>query len=450
MKSLLVTHSFWFLFTVGMFVAGSYFAARDSAPPPSSSNQHGQAVRLPSLSKLSSGGLEVNASSGSTKGANDQGSGGTANVPLQPEFAARKPVEAKDLPPLTERQIEELVVAALKSSNPVERRKNFDRLLQQMESDSFSVEQAMMMRSAMHEHGANGEQWRLFDYAWGANDPAAAVAHIDEIAEKHRAGFTSNMLPGLASVDPHTAVDLVSAMEGKMQQQMTGRLLEGLADYDAGFATDYVFELAESGNPNAANHMKRLAHEVLSTSGFNKGLRWAESLQAGPLQAAALVRVANEYANQDPQAAAKWSEQFVRAEQNSRMFGEVVREWGNVGQASEWVDSLEPSLAKLDALSAVYGFRGAQQPHEAVQQIMEMEPSPDRNFAINGFISGLAHQDGEAAVTWAAEITDPGMREAAMVRAGKQYFQQDSEAAIEWLAGSGLPERTWEKVTAVK
>ena len=132
------------------------------------------------------------------------------------------------------------------------------------------------------------------------------------------------------------------------------------------------------------------------------------------------------------------------------MFGEVVREWGNFEQAAQWVETLEPSLAKLDALSAVYGFRGATQPHEAVQEIVDMPPSPDRNFAINGFISGLAHQDGEAAVTWAAEITDPGMREAAMVRAGRHYFRQDSDAAIEWLAESGLPERTWERVTAPK
>ena len=69
-----------------------------------------------------------------------------------------------------------------------------------------------------------------------------------------------------------------------------------------------------------------------------------------------------------------------------------------------------------------------------------MPVSQDRDFAINGFISGLAVQDGESAVIWAAEITDPGMRESAMIRAGRHFFRQDHQAAVEWFNASGLPE----------
>ncbi len=56
-----------------------------------------------------------------------------------------------------------------------------------------------------------------------------------------------------------------------------------------------------------------------------------------------LRTVANEYANNDPQAAAQWAEQFVGTKQNSRLFGEIVREWGNQEAVSAWVESLEPS-----------------------------------------------------------------------------------------------------------
>ena len=196
--------------------------------------------------------------------------------------------------------------------------------------------------------------------------------------------------------------------------------------------------------------MKRLTSEVLSTVGFENGVAWAEGLDPGQLQASALRSVAHEYTNQDPQAASEWAKQFVGQDQNSRLFGEVVREWGDLNAATEWVNSLEPGLAQRDALSAVYGFRGSQEPHEAVQDIINMPASEDRNFAINGFISGLAHQDGEAAVTWAAEITAPGMREAAMVRAGQQFFQQDQQAATEWFQVSGLPETAWNQVSKPK
>ena len=349
--------------------------------------------------------------------------------------------------PLSKTEIKTLVDLAIKSSDPIERRRAFDRLLEEMKSDSFNYEQAMNIRIAMHQGGASGDQWRTFDYAWGANDPASAIKEIDNIPEQYRRGFTSNMLPGLASVEPQTAIGIVEAMEGEMRQQMTGRLIEGLADYDINFATDYVMEMAESGEPNIAQHMKRLAKEVMETTGLEGGLEWVENLEEGALQATALRSVANEYANERPEDAAEWAEQFIGNDQNSRIFGEIVREWGDQEAAAAWIDSLEPSQAQKDGISAVYGFKGARTPEKALQEIQAMPQSANKDFALNGFISGLAGQDGEAAVAWASEITMPGMRESAMVRAAKQYYKQDSAATQEWFVSSGLPVEAWYQIS---
>lgn len=428
MKHPRTTHVCWLLITIATFVLGSQLAPRDVAGKGGLLRAwfHKEAVALGDTYAF-----KDRASSADQTAANNV-------VPAKPS--------APPLPHLTDAEIRELAFAATKSGSPVERRQAFDRLLREMQSDSFTVKQAMTMRSSLHENGASGEQWRAFDYAWGANDPQAALAHIEEIDEQYRRGFTSNMLPGLASVEPQLAVDLVSTKHGGEHFQMTQRLIEGLVDYDVSYATEYVASLADNEMPFASSHVKRLASEVLSTAGLEAGVAWAESLDPGQLQANALWRVANEYTHKDPHGAANWATQFVGQDQNSRLFGEVVREWGNVDEATDWVNSLEPSLAQRDALSAVYGFRGSQEPHAAVQDIMSMPASDDRNFAINGFISGLAHQDGEAAVAWAAEITDQGMRQAAQVRAGQQYFQQDQEAATQWFAESGLPETAWNQV----
>ena len=120
---------------------------------------------------------------------------------------------------------------------------------------------------------------------------------------------------------------------------------------------------------------------------------------------------------------------------------------GDKEAASAWVDSLEPGQGQKDAISAVYGFKGARTPEKALQEIQAMPQSDNKDFALNGFISGLAGQDGEAAVAWAEEITRPGMREAAMVRAAKQYFKQDSSATQEWFVSSGLPVETWYQIS---
>ncbi len=447
MNRSLAKHGIWILITMVTFVAGSQLGRRalQSAGGPGEMRSAG---RFLSLTPWLAG--SQNRSPEKPKQENAVGNTvlGKRTIVAAAKLSLAKYPLTEDSPPLTEEQIVELALMATKSSNPIERRKAFDRLLQEMQLDTFTKEQAMIMRSSLHQNGASGEQWRAFDYAWGASDPETAVAYIDEIPKRYQDGYTSNMLPGLASVDPQTAIDLVLAMEGgKLYHRMTGRLIEGLADYDIGYATDYVNRLAESGTPGFSDHMRRLTREVRNTVGLGQTVAWAEELDAGRLQATALRSVAHELANNDPLEAADWARQFVGQDQNSRLFGEVVRQWKDVEAATDWVDSLGPSLAQRDALSAVYGFRGSQEPHEAVQDILNMPPSDDRNFAINGFISGLAHQDGEAAVLWAAEITDPGMRQAAQVRAAEHFYRQDQQAAAEWFRQSGLPDDAWHRFT---
>ena len=448
MKNKLLINCFYFLLTTAMFVVGSQFSGSSSSASVRPGKGHHVKVVQPNagqgLSALAGAGKPVlpSENSSSQPGAGDN-DGSASLVVVEREWdgkGLRFEDFALEKGPLSESQIEELVLASIKSSDPIERRRAFDRILQEMQQDSFTVEQAMTIRKVMHNNKASGDQWRDFDYAWGANDPEAAVAYIEQISEQYRNGYTSNMLPGLASVEPQTAIDLVAGMEGEVRRRMTGRLIEGLADNDIGVATEYVFGLAENEDPHTTQHMRKLAREVVDNEGLEGGLSWAENLEEGPLQGAALWQVANEFANEDPEAASLWAEQFVGQEQNSRLFGEVVREWDDREAAEAWVDSLEPGQGQRDALSAVFGFKGANQPHEAVQEIIDMPVSQDRDFAINGFISGLASQDGESAVIWAAEISDPGMRESAMIRAGRHFFRQDHQAAVEWFNASGLPE----------
>jgi hypothetical protein len=458
MQNKRVIHCSYFLLTTAMFVVGSQFAELPSSgsvlPKKEKPDPFVKASPIQEISALA-GAEKPTASPGqndSSAGQGDDGQPLLLSLPVGKWNGKGLRFEdfALEKGPLSEGQIEELVLAAIKSSDPVERRRAFDRILQEMQQDSFTVEQAMTIRKAMANNQASGEQWRDFDYAWGANDPEAAVAYIEQIPERYRNGYTGNMLPGLASVEPQIAIDLVAEMEGDLQRRMTGRLIEGLADNDIGVATEYVFGLAENEDPHATQHMRKLAREVVDNEGLEGGLSWAENLEEGPLQGAALWQVANEFTNEDPEAASQWAEQFVGQDQNARLFGEVVREWDDREAAEAWVASLEPSQGQRDALSAVFGFKGAHQPHEAVQEIIDMPVSQDRDFAINGFISGLAVQDGESAVIWAAEISDPGMRQAAMIRAGRHFFRQDQQAAMDWFAASDLPEASLSQMAGVK
>ena len=71
-----------------------------------------------------------------------------------------------------------------------------------------------------------------------------------------------------------------------------------------------------------------------------------------------------------------------------------------------------------------------------------------RNGSIPGAVLGLVTANGERAVQWAGEITEPGLREAAQIRAGRHFYAQDQEAATQWFTNSGLPQAAWTKVAS--
>ena len=374
-----VAHISWLLFTCTAFFAGSLLSPN--------TNNVSQLNRTPPIEKRITDTVTpkkeaLNVHAATPK--NQAPSSASASSLLPPSIPARGQQSAPTPPPLTKEDIQDLVLTSIRSTNPIERRKAFDRLLQEIASDAFTKEQAMITRSAMGENGASGEQWRLFDYAWGANHPQVAMAHVDEIPEQYRRGFLGNMLPGLASTESQMAIDLFEGLEPNLQGRLRNRLYEGLIDNNIASATDYVYNASDPEKPNW-RPMDTFARELANEQGLDATLAWAAELPEGSLR-------------------------------------------GN-------------------AWSAAYAKWTSQDPHAAVQSIVDMPPSADRNQAINGFISALAGQDPEAAVTWAAEITEPGMRESAMVRAGTQFFKQEPGAADAWFQSSDLPATALGKMT---
>ncbi len=369
MKQTLVRNGSWILLPIGTFMLGLALAPQHHAPVDSLT----VATVADELTPLTR----------PTDLTRKEASGVPDSAPQPDEEAPQIRAWSSDSP-LSDARIEAVVLDSIRSSDPLERRRAFDRLLQEMRSDTFTIEQAMHMRSLMHENSASGEQWRLFDYAWGANDPEAAIAHIDEISEEYRNGFLSNMLPGLASAAPQSAVNLFQSFDSDLQRQLRRRLYEGLIDHDIELATNYVFEAADPERPDW-RPMDMFTRELANEQGIDQVLEWAADLPEGSLR-------------------------------------------GN-------------------AWSAAYAKWTSEDPRAVSEAILDLPPSADRDQAINGFVSALAGQDPEAAVLWAAEIGGDGLRESAMVRVGARYFQQDPSAAAAWFDSSGLPDSTLREMT---
>ncbi len=288
---------------------------------------------------------------------------------------------------LTTGELNSLLRSATKSRGPLEARHAFDRILRAMQSSSLTMEQVKKIRSSMIGYKATDEHLRLFDYAWGANDPEAALAYLNEIPADQRNAYLANMISGLASENPQAAIEHFNSLDPESQAAIRPRFLEGLVDNEIALATDYLYQ-----SSNLEKHdwrpMDTLAREIERDQGLDSTLAWAADLPEGALRS--------------------------------------------------------------NAWSAAYAVWAKQDPQAAVKSFVEMPQSSDRDQAINGFISAFAHEDGDLATDWAAQITNPAMREAAMIRAGRQYFAQDQEAATQWFSASGLPQSAWAQLTNLK
>lgn len=369
-KGACVTHASWLLVVIAAHALGLRWASQHPGPDPRPS--------LPSTYRDASPKMEADLPPAATPLSQTAGEPRISPSDDSPtETSTALAEEALAPAPLDEEALEALVLQFIQSPNPIERRLAFDRLLREMASGTFSRAMALKTRSVMHENGADGEQWRLFDYAWGANDPDTAIAHIEEIPQQYRNGYLGNMLPGLASAHPQTSIDLFQGLEPEVQGSLRRRLYEGLIDHDMDLATKYVFDAAHPERPDW-RPMDDFTRELASEKGLEATLQWAAELPEGSLR-------------------------------------------GN-------------------AWSAAYATWASQDPQGVSHSLAEMPASPDRDQAINGFISALAGEDPHSAVIWAGTIDNPGLRQAAMVRAGTRYFQQDQAAATTWFESTDLPE----------
>ena len=247
----------------------------------------------------------------------------------------------------------------------------------------MSFEDALAVRKALREQGAK-EEWKFLGYAIGAYQSDEAIAHLDKIPSEERVGFLENIIPGLASENPDEAINLFESLTSEEQAKVRPEFLEGLVDHDTAVATDYLY-----GSSDLENYhwrpMAELTRELVKDQGLQPTLDWADELPQG--------------------------------------------------------------AQRRDAWSAAYAVWSSKDPVAAAESINSLPQGSDRNLAINGFVSAHVHRDGEMAMTWAAEIAEPGLREAAMIRVGKQFYQKDPDSATQWYASSGWSPSAWAQVT---
>jgi hypothetical protein len=415
MKSPLLTHSVWSLAALGTFAVG-YFLARPSSSSTARDNNRS---------------LTVQTSLPGSPGNPLPSPGKTGPEAAALAAAARLAALA------TPEAIDALTKEALNDPNPLTRNLAFSKLLA-----SMTPENVGMLLESLKTNRANGDQMRLFLYAWGAMDSAGALAHADTLEGRDKARFLNETIPGWASKDPQGAIGwLAQQPEGEETNRLRANLVGGLADHDIGLATSYVLERARANDPQAAAFMQTVAGEEIRKNGPAAATAWGESLPEGPLKGGALDQIAGAWVQQNPEAAAAWATKFAQTDYGARVVEEVGDEWAerDPKAAVAWLGSLTEGPARAEGTYSALREWTRRDPTAASQYLASMPQSASKDSAVSGFARSLAYEDPESAIIWARTITDEKSRVQTLTRAGQAWFRRDPNAATTWLQSAQLP-----------
>ena len=181
----------WLSVTVAAFAGGYLLANKDGTGKALSNN--GASTNLVSPSAGTSGPQGSRSSSVSKKSQTE-----TKNSLIGEAFG----IEGRAI---SDYELETIAKEAFSDPNPVKRQLAFARLL-----EGITPENAEAIRDQMRNGRAGGDQWQLFQYAWGAVDGEGAIAAAGEIERKEwRDRAVSQALSGWASGNPQGRHQLV-------------------------------------------------------------------------------------------------------------------------------------------------------------------------------------------------------------------------------------------------
>jgi hypothetical protein len=234
-------------------------------------------------------------------------------------------------------------------------------------------------------------------------------------------------LSGWASANPNAAMawfDSLSVRQRTGNDELKYGLAGGLADRNPDEAAAFAFDLAAGGDGDAGRVLSSVASKVISFEGVQSAASWTESLQAGPLRAAAMDRVANAYVDFDPTAATIWAERFNNQPHSARIIEEVADEVArrDPEHALNWLDSLDPSEGRTQGFRSTYRRFTRANPQAATRRVVQLPSGTERDAALTGVAMTVGQQQHEAAAfDYIGQIGDYQTRVEAIQMAAPEF-----------------------------
>ena len=242
---------------------------------------------------------------------------------------------------------------------------------------------------------------------WSSLEPVAAAQFLDAIGAKglDYTGAFNSAAANWAMQDPAAALAWAQQHPDSYGNLAMQGAINGWWQKDPKAAETYVASLPD---PSGRQEMAMSFADMLFRSDPAHARQWVSQLQSADARKAANSAIAQSWAQDDPEAATRWAASLP-ADERRNALGGAARFWAK-----------EDPNAAGDFLNSLAG--------------------PTRDEAIGSFSVILAYEDSALALTWAATISEPSMRQKSEEVIASEWLKQNPAAARDWIQNSFLPE----------
>ena len=142
----------------------------------------------------------------------------------------------------------------------------------------------------------------------------------------------------------------------------------------------------------------------------------------------------------DPEHARQWISELPNVNARRAAIGTLAQEWAlnDPKAAEQWVANLpvDERGGSVGLVARIW----AKQDAPAADDFLNSLGGAMRDEAVGSFSISIAYEDSALALTWAATISDPSMRQKSEDVIASEWLKQDPAAARAWIQNSSLPE----------
>jgi len=273
---------------------------------------------------------------------------------------------------------------------------------------------------------------------WADKDPSAAAEAAAKLnSATARTSAMVAVAPPQARKDFSAAIKWARELPGATRQKTIEEILGEWTKRDPAKAATWLIQ--QPGDVQwsliaklAADWVRKDPATALAWGQGNTfGLQVGSEMAAGPVQRKFMEAALANLIGADPEAASVWLNSPAGEPYLEFRAAPLAARWASLDPmgATTWSLNLPDPRTREAALQAVIGTWSRIDPQEAGSWILSLPAGRDGDLAVKAYCAAIAPYDGPAAATWANQIGDIGLREAAISSVFKHWEKVDNSAA---------------------